>query len=307
MSNLVKQYFVIDSNEPARIIDSNAKLEAKFGQINFEKQRINQVFPSFDEDEAYNMNSGEFKGESPVFLENDESLENESEEYPDNEFAEGLTPSKVVAPVEEPVLDAEAIIEEANAQAQEILADAQEKADMILEDAHIKAKQIYEEKKHQGYSDGIQNSEEEINSAKEEYEKEYLDLKTKLEQDFAIRNDTLESDLIDAIIAVFNNVFHIQFDDKKEILLYLVKNTISKVEVGKEFRIHVAQNNYKFMLSRIDEIRERIGNDVEIEIVNDANLESADCQIETSFGVFDCGIDMELNNLYKAIRCLCNK
>ena len=27
---------------------------------------------------------------------------------------------------------------------------------------------------------------------------------------------------------------------------------------------------------------------------------------ETSFGVFDCGIDMELNNLVKDIRSLCS-
>ena len=35
-------------------------------------------------------------------------------------------------------------------------------------------------------------------------------------------------------------------------------------------------------------------------------LIDTDCQIETNFGIFDCGIDMELANLEKAIRSLCN-
>ena len=78
------------------------------------------------------------------------------------------------------------------------------------------------------------------------------------------------------------------------------------VEVGKEFRIHVSQNNYKFINAHLDDVRERVGNDVEIEVVNDAMLDSSDCQIETSFGVFDCGIDMELSNLVKDIRSLCS-
>lgn len=290
-----------ESVGPVRVINSNDRLEAKFKELDLARQQVSQYFPSFDEVENDDYDD----------LEQEQNLDLDSNDYDDEAgasgFVDGLNATQVFVKQQEPGVDFEAILEEANENARAILADAQEKADLILEDAHNKANQIYEEKKQQGYSEGMQNSEDEINSAKEEYEKKYLDLKTKLEQDFAIRNDALESDLIDAIIAVFNNVFHIQFDDKKEILLYLVKNTISQVEVGKEFRVHVAQNNYKFMLSRIDEIRERIGNDIEIEIVNDANLESADCQIETSFGVFDCGIDMELTNLYKDIRSLCSK
>lgn len=47
-------------------------------------------------------------------------------------------------------------------------------------------------------------------------------------------------------------------------------------------------------------------NDIDIEVVNDANLDTSGCFIETSFGVFDCGIDMELNNLVKDIRSLCS-
>ena len=46
--------------------------------------------------------------------------------------------------------------------------------------------------------------------------------------------------------------------------------------------------------------------DIEIEIVNDSRMSESDCQLETNFGIFDCGIDMEMANLEKAIRSLCN-
>ena len=59
------------------------------------------------------------------------------------------------------------------------------------------------------------------------------------------------------------------------------------------------------MESRLEDIRERIGNDVEVEIINDAKLGAGDCQLETNFGIFDCSVDMELNNLIKDIRSLC--
>ena len=81
------------------------------------------------------------------------------------------------------------------------------------------------------------------------------------------------------------------------------------IEVGKEFRIHVAYSNYKFMMSHLDEDSgKRIGNDIDIEVVNDANLgHERLLPLRQAFGVFDCGIDMELNNnLVKDIRLLCS-
>jgi flagellar biosynthesis/type III secretory pathway protein FliH len=35
-------------------------------------------------------------------------------------------------------------------------------------------------------------------------------------------------------------------------------------------------------------------------------MEQGICRIETEFGVFDCGLDTELKNLYKDIRSLCS-
>ena len=74
---------------------------------------------------------------------------------------------------------------------------------------------------------------------------------------------------------------------------------------GKNFVIRVSDSNYKFIESHVADIKEKIGNDVTIDVVNDRNLEENDCMIETATGVYNCGIDMVLSNLEKDIRSLC--
>ena len=76
------------------------------------------------------------------------------------------------------------------------------------------------------------------------------------------------------------------------------------IDSGKVFHIRVAESNFKFIESHITEIKEKIGNDVSIDVINDMLLEDSACMIETENGVFNCGIDMVLDNLEKDIRSL---
>lgn len=220
------------------------------------------------------------------------------------EFSEGLN-ADVIAE-QNADIEKEKLLENARLEADKIINDAKAEADRLMDEAKQRAQILYADNKSKGYADGLEEQQNEFEQKKADVEKALAEKKASLEDEYNKYSDELESDLVEAIIKVFDKVFHIQFGKSKEILLHLVKNTISKVEVGREFRIHVAHTNYKFMLSHLDEIKERIGNDIDIEVVNDANLEASDCQIETSFGVFDCGIDMELNNLVNDIKALCS-
>ena len=83
------------------------------------------------------------------------------------------------------------------------------------------------------------------------------------------------------------------------------KDTLLGIDSCKEFIIRVAECNYKFIESHVADIKEKIGNDASIDIVNDMKLEENDCIIETATGVYNCGIDMVLSNLEKDIKSLC--
>lgn len=279
MSNIVKQYSVVQEEKKIRVINNNASIK-KLVRSSFEPATVQKVPQQSIEPES-DLAQGE-----------------------PEEFAEGIQ-ADVVADIDIEA-EKEKLLSEAKAQADEIIKNANADAQKLLDEAKQRAQILYADNKAKGYEDGLAEKEKDFADRTHALEQQFDDKKASLEAEYASYTEALESDLIDAIIKVFDKVFHIQFDDKKEILLHLVKNTISNIEVGKEFRIHVAHTNYKFMFSHIDEIRERIGNDIDIEIVNDANLDASGCQIETSFGVFDCGIDMELNNLVNDIKSLCS-
>ena len=149
-------------------------------------------------------------------------------------------------------------------QADDILNNARTEADDIISKAKEKAELIFKEKREEGYNTGLEDKREQLEKREKQIEMDIASKRSELEREFKQYSDELESDIIDAVIKVFNKVFHIQFDDKKDMLLHLVKNTISKIEVGKEFRIHVSQANYKFLIAHLGEIRERIGNDIDV-------------------------------------------
>lgn len=286
MSNILKQYYVTDEQKKVRIINNNSALRKLV--LESAKSNVRQKIT------AAEMTETEYQTDDTM---TDAGQTNE-------EFSEGLN-ADVIAE-QNADIEKEKLLENARLEADKIINDAKAEADRLMDEAKQRAQILYADNKSKGYADGLEEQQNEFEQKKADVERALAEKKASLEDEYTKYSDELESDLVEAIIKVFDKVFHIQFGKSKEILLHLVKNTISKVEVGREFRIHVAHTNYKFMLSHLDEIKERIGNDIDIEVVNDANLETSDCQIETSFGVFDCGIDMELNNLVNDIKALCS-
>ena len=287
MSNILKQYYVTDEQKKVRIINNNSALRKL-------------ILESVKSDVGTRMDVGAAETEA----ENKTADTMTDVGQTNEEFSEGLNADVVIE--QKADIEKEKLLENARLEADKIINDAKAEADRLMAEAKQRAQILYADNKSKGYADGLEEQQNEFEQKKADIERELAEKKASLEDEYTKYSDELESDLVEAIIRVFDKVFHIQFGNSKEILRHLVKNTISKVEVGREFRIHVAHTNYKFMLSHLDEIKERIGNDIDIEVVNDANLEASDCQIETSFGVFDCGIDMELNNLVNDIKALCS-
>ena len=212
----------------------------------------------------------------------------------------------------EPQITPEEILEEARAEAEGILVVARLDAEKITDEAKNRAELLFEQKKQQGYQEGVSRLQDEILERKAKLEADFRQKEAELEQtaqmlqnDYESKLATLEADMVDVMIRVFHKVFNVQFDNKKQILLHLIKDTLLGIDAGKEFVIRVAESNYKFIESHVADIKEKIGNDVSIDVVNDRTLEESDCIIETATGVYNCGIDMVLSNLEKDIKSLC--
>ncbi|MBS6281314.1 MAG: hypothetical protein KH449_11175 [Lachnospiraceae bacterium] len=174
-----------------------------------------------------------------------------------------------------------------------MLSQARAQADVLIDDARQEAEAIRDEAKKQGYLEG-QNT----------LEQEQQQKKIQLQNSYQEKQKNMEKELVDVILNVFNKVFHIQFDDKKEILLHLIDNAIANIEDEKHFRIKVAGDNVSFLEKHKDEILDYVGHDIELEIVPDYTLNENACTIETDAGIFDCGVDVQLDNLMKDIKLL---
>lgn len=222
---------------------------------------------------------------------------------PNADFVEGILAEEVQ---EEPEIDTEALITEAKAEAARIIEEARDRADQLLNDANAKAQSLYEAQKQAGYDEGTAIAREKLKKQSIDQQEQYQRLCQELEEDYRTKQETMEADLVDTIIQVFDKVFHIQFENKKEILLYLIKHTLGTIDAGKHFRILVSADNRQYVEEHLWKLREELGSDVTIEIVRDRSMNNADCRIETDFGVYDCSIDLELDALCRDIRSLCS-
>ncbi len=285
MSNILKQYRVAAEDKNVRVINSNSM--------------IKQIFA-----DSVSRTADNYAGVTSDLQGSPGGAESITSDAQEGDFNEGIN-AAVVSEIDVSA-EKERLLEGAKLEADSIVKEAKAEASRLLDEAKQRAQILYADNKSKGYEDGLAECQRAFDEKEISLRQELSDKESSLKSKYDAYSKELESDLIDAIIQVFNKVFKIQFDDKKDILFHLVENTMSNIEVGKEFRIHVAHSNYKFMMSHLAEIQERIGNDIDIEVVNDANLDTSGCFIETSFGVFDCGIDMELNNLVKDIRSLCS-
>ena len=224
-------------------------------------------------------------------------------------FFEGLEVEEIHV---EPEVKPEEILEQAQKEAEGLLIVARLEAEKLIDEAKKQAELLFEQKKQQGYQEGVSRLQDEVLERKAKLQEEYDQMKFELSQEcesirkeYEEKLDTLEEDLVDVMIQVFHKVFHVQFDNKKQILLHLIKDTLLGIDAVKYFVIRVADSNYKFIESHVAEIKEKIGNDVTIDVINDRTLNENDCMIETPTGVFNCGIDMVLSNLEKDIKSLC--
>ncbi len=271
LSNLYKQRYVYSDNFSKRVINSNAKIAERLEELQREERMKAQI------PDPQGIADG---------------------------FMVGLNAEEVDAVPKEPVISPEEIRRMAQEEADDLLADARKQAEMILADAGGQADAIREEARQSGYEQGHQEgtarAEEELAKLRSQMEEEGR----QLEADYRQKVQELEPYLVDIVSDVFEKVFQVQFADKKEILIYLIEKVILNAEGTKEFQVRVSRADYDFVESRKDEISNQVGASVNIEIMADASLQERQCMIETDSGVFECGVDIQLENLLGTLKSL---
>ena len=291
--NLYKSYWVAVSGEDKVVIDSNLRLEKRIEELEtLRRHRANAPIgldaPAVEDEDGEPEFIGGLGGEQI------DALLSDSED-------DGESSIIKAAPVEEEGPD----LEEIKAEAQAMLDDAQAQIDEMMENAkreiEQERRQALEEANRQGYDDGYNRGHAEADEIKRELEAE----KQRLYEEYDSLVEKLEPKFIDTITDIYSHIFGIELADKRDILVHLIDSTLRHVESSKTFLVHVSKEDYPFVNMHKQELTEgaTAGKGL-VEIIEDIALSQGACLIETDGGIFDCGVDTQLQELTNRLRVL---
>ena len=219
------------------------------------------------------------------------------------EFTEGLFAQELELEAEpEPQID---YVEQAKEQAQQILEEANAKAVMIHNKAMKEADTLREMGRQEGYQKGFESAVREADEKLQAGEEALAFREQELKEQYDRAMAELEPQLLDTILTVFEEVFRVQFSGKREMLLSLVKHGMRGIRETKQYKIRVSEAEVSFLRAHKEELQEKVGGDVQIDIVMDPDLSESQCVIDADSGVYDCSLDVALENLTRDLRSLC--
>ena len=275
MSNLLKRSSVINKDE--RVIDYNDLIKKKIQAI---------------------MESKHNEMDADGFI-NGLHADVVDELISDDDTADALTEDAAMGEQQ-----AAASLENTNAEAERIIEEARLQAEQIIADANKNADAAFEEAKQNGYYEGNEKAQEEMNIKQAQLEAEFNNKRKELEQEYNNLKESIEPELVEVITDVFRKVTGVVAEDNQEIILHLINDVMHNADGSRDYVIKVSPDDYKFLVNNQGKIYCAMSREVNIDIVEDATLERNQCMIETNTGIFNCSLDIELNNLIKNIKLL---
>lgn len=294
MSNLYKYIPVDFETEEKRIIDSNAILEDIVNERYAELKRQQEALLADEEgDEPKKFVEGLSFAEVDM---NDYSEEGGIVFQDSEEDDQGIDGEEMIASgMEIPSYDE---------LADDILAEANQRAEEIIAEAKAEAESIRQRAEEEGFKQGMKNATDTVEAENAALREDLERQRIALEEAYQEKVKDIEPQLVSVIADIYEKVFSIQFAEKRELLLNLVKNAVNQIENSKEFLIKVPKDNLQFVMDHKDELQEQVGQYVTIEIISDNELTDNMCVIHTDSGVFDCSLDIQLDNLTRDLKSL---
>lgn len=290
LSNLIKSGFVAFSREDAVVIDAN-------------KNHIIESIDSLGDMEIAASEETEEEALAAALIRDvglDEDLEDGESAML---FGNGMNISE----------------DEAKSKAEEILAAARQEADDIVNQAHEEAEQMHsvaydeaieikQQAQEEGYQKGYLEGKEQADL---EYEKKIAQLNEKMienEQILVDKEKTLieqtEHKMVDILCQLIPAITGVSIENEKNVLLYMINMAMHDLDNSTKFVIRVSSDDYGALLEQKDKIYGARNPNIALEIFEDAKLQTMQCLIDTDNGIVDISLDVQLNNLIKALKLM---
>ncbi len=195
------------------------------------------------------------------------------------------------------------ILAETEKSANDILTQAKEKAKQIIDDAMIEAEALkkdnFEEAKNEGYAQGYDLAQRDV----EELRQALAIQMQANNEEYENKLCQLETDMIDIITQILENLTGIEIDDK-DVILHVIHRTFSGIEHSAEYLIRVSPQDYQIVNDNVSNLYECVREGANIEVVSDDKLDKNQCLIETDSNVIDCSLDEQIRNVCKELKVL---
>ena len=269
--NLIKSYAAVSVEEEKRVIDSNAAMAKKM-------EVLREIF-------------GDAVQETSV-----------------DELNNGLDPDQVAA-----LLDEEDSGRKADAQA-EIAAMMEEARDEInrmkrdaMDEIEAMRSETFEKAKNDGYMNGYQEGAQKAARLEQQLKlkEQELDQKAKqLQVSYERELEGIEPLLVDELIKIFEHVTRIEYASNREAIVTLLEGAVRQMDSNKNLIVHVSPEDYPAVSENKERLLEQTTPGTTMEIIEDMTQRRNGCYIETDGGVFECGLDTQMEQLGKELRIL---
>lgn len=296
---VLKSGWVVVNPQDTRIIDSNARAEAKLKEIALELAKQCGEEPEFADGFTQGINAVEVSD-----LMRDENGNIIGYEQ------EGASPPEQ----ESEAAQAAPAYEELIAQAQAEVEEMKQKAVSEIEAARVEAS---EEGKNRGYEAGFAQGKQEgyeqghqdgLDSIAEQREQMLAELErkaAKIEEEYEKKLKEIEPKFIETLTGIYEHIFHVSLRNSRELIVYLIQNTMRNIEGGNTYLIHVSKEDFPFASMQKRELIKNTNINIDdVELLEDATLGKNECMIETGNGVFDCSLGTQLEALNEELRLL---
>lgn len=289
LSNLIKSFvafskedaLVIDANKNHIIENINASLEQKAAEQTAEEALAAEMIRDVGLDGDSEHVEGSFSGE----------FQNLSEEDVAQQTEELLRMAKL--------------------EAEEIVNQAHQEVEQMRIAAYDETEEIKQQAKEEGYQAGYSEGGSQIIA---EYEEKKAQLEAQiaeneqllLEKERTLVEDT-ERQMVEWLCRMLPEITGVFVEKERDVLLYMVNKAMRDLDNSKKFVIRVSGADYGMLAERKDEIYGALNPGIEVEIFEDAKLNAMQCVIDTDNGMVDLSLDVQLDNLIKALKLMIQK
>ena len=131
-----------------------------------------------------------------------------------------------------------------------------------------------------------------------------LERMTQLEEEYKKLAMGLEPRIVDTIVGIYKSVFGDSLYSRKDVIQTLVTAALFNASGDEDIIIRVSPNDYAGINEVKDDLKNDSGLKAELSVVSDDRLSPGSVKVETLFGIMDCSIDTELEELSKTLRVL---